>query len=226
MISMFRRPGYRSRRKWRTHPRPTRRRKKSTNNKTNSKRRPNSRCVSCGDKTYATRAELARAAGVRCTACGGTVVLKRYAPPPPSKPPTAPTSPKPSGNTGQDQSAHLHLAQSVIEPADAVAEFMRLVNCEASEVRDIADTPPPITISYRIERFGQAKMPFGQHAGELIFDIPRPYLQWLASTESTTAKVKKFKATLSQWLDANPSEHAPQDDLSREYRSIVGRESA
>lgn len=71
----------------------------------------------------------------------------------------------------------------------ATAEFLELVDCDPSEVRDIPAhrmgvDPTYIPPERRRTGLGNCEMYFGMHRGKLFRDIPKDYLRWLAAQPS------------------------------------------
>jgi hypothetical protein len=120
------------------------------------------------------------------------------------------------------------VAARMAPTSDGLAAFLELVDCEPSEVQNaVTRTPSPPAAASPVRqfdalRFGDREMPFGKHRGQRIREIPRNYLSWLAEAIGTSRDADRFKGDLRRWLAEPPSPPNLDDELSREFRSIIG----
>lgn len=91
------------------------------------------------------------------------------------------------------------------------AEFMAIVRCEPVEVREMAPERRHASGAYpsggpSVKSLGSFVLYFGKHKGKPLADIPKDYLEWLASAprlkgksgkgvERTKRRVREFLAS-------------------------------
>lgn len=185
------------------------------------------RCTRCGAHAKHWKSELNRVGGVRCVCCGGNVVLARYvfdgdldpearakqsvAPDPEAKIVTTPLRRTARPNRRQkhrkpvkrqDPTPLDREYQVIVNPEQATAAFLELVDCKPEEIknRSVERKKPTGRKSWMN---ANTLVPFAPYRGKAIRNVPRSFLEWLAAqpaTDKSTRRSEGFKVELRRYL--------------------------
>lgn len=80
-------------------------------------------------------------------------------------------------------------------------QFLEVVNCDPSQVRDIGEPPSPAELQARRENaLGNCELYFGKYKGQRIADVPEGYLRWLIAQPKISKGIEKAKRQIREFL--------------------------